>query len=309
MEYNEVYDDNWNKIAEAKKKKPYTSITKDAGDIDYNIKMFNQRWGDIVFDHSYLNGTIDSGSTDSLGSAGTSADASAEGGFGESVINEAKDRTIRRYYIRPQNVYCSTKKDILRTLVKSEDQNCTVYSLKNLNDKNEVSKLTTGDILYYYDDRVLYDKNHVQVIDYNLSIGKEEKRKKYTGEIDQVPEAELKKTYDDRLIEPLADTDVDEALNQDFAFVNARGQELTEDGEPLEYTCCICGQDCEGYGNNPEPYMPAYDKEGNRQYCCQSCNLHFVIPARLEQANVDNNSKEKVAESKNSCYNNKKVEK
>ena len=93
----------------------------------------------------------------------------------------------------------------------------------------------------------------------------------------------------------------------DYAFVNAKGQELTEDGEPLEYTCCICRQDCEGYGNNPEPYMPAYDKEGNRQYCCRSCNLHFVIPARLEQANVDNNSKEKVAESKNSCYN-KEVE-
>ena len=60
----------------------------------------------------------------------------------------------------------------------------------------------------------------------------------------------------------------------DFDDINAYGEKLTEAKESF---CCICGEPIEGYGNNPEPYMSA--EEGR---CCDSCNVRFVIPARLE---------------------------
>ena len=37
--------------------------------------------------------------------------------------------------------------------------------------------------------------------------------------------------------------------------------------------CCICGEEYEGYGNNPWPV-----KEGR---CCNDCNNNVVIPARI----------------------------
>lgn len=40
------------------------------------------------------------------------------------------------------------------------------------------------------------------------------------------------------------------------------------------YTCCICGESFEGYGNNPEPI-----KQDGR--CCDNCNMMEVVPARL----------------------------
>ena len=41
-------------------------------------------------------------------------------------------------------------------------------------------------------------------------------------------------------------------------------------------TCCICGKEFTGYGNNPSPV-----KEKGR--CCDECNATVVIPKRLEQ--------------------------
>ena len=39
-------------------------------------------------------------------------------------------------------------------------------------------------------------------------------------------------------------------------------------------TCCICGKQFEGYGNNPHPVR----KSGE---CCNDCNQDFVIPERI----------------------------
>ena len=44
-------------------------------------------------------------------------------------------------------------------------------------------------------------------------------------------------------------------------------------GYDLEYTCCICGKNYRGYGNNPYPL----EKTGR---CCDSCN-NKVIEARF----------------------------
>lgn len=38
--------------------------------------------------------------------------------------------------------------------------------------------------------------------------------------------------------------------------------------------CCLCGQEYEGWGNNPYPLAT----EGE---CCDSCNMAKVIPARI----------------------------
>jgi len=69
--------------------------------------------------------------------------------------------------------------------------------------------------------------------------------------------------------------EIDNPFTLDFAAVNAYGEILTE-GKDDKYTCCICGEECTGYGNNPEPFK----HEGR---CCDACNLKFVIPARLAQ--------------------------
>lgn len=47
-----------------------------------------------------------------------------------------------------------------------------------------------------------------------------------------------------------------------------------------EYVCCICGKTKEGYGNNPWPI-----KEYSEGRCCDGCNEHIVIPARLNEYN------------------------
>jgi len=44
-------------------------------------------------------------------------------------------------------------------------------------------------------------------------------------------------------------------------------------------TCCICGAEFYGYGNNPEPAIVVEDYKKDR--CCDSCNENVVIPARL----------------------------
>ena len=43
----------------------------------------------------------------------------------------------------------------------------------------------------------------------------------------------------------------------------------------MKKTCCLCGVEFEGYGNNPAPV-----KESGE--CCDRCNAEKVIAARLE---------------------------
>ena len=42
----------------------------------------------------------------------------------------------------------------------------------------------------------------------------------------------------------------------------------------MKKTCCLCGGEFEGHGNNPAPAK----EEGS---CCDRCNAEKVIPARL----------------------------
>jgi hypothetical protein len=245
---------------------------------------------------------------------------------------------VRRYYIRPQNIFCSNKAEILKALIELDDANCSVYTLNNLGDDKDVSKLMNSDIIYYYDDGILYDKNHVKVMDYDLSIKKEEERKHFAN-VDAAPDNEFKAEYEDRMTDvteleedyvldafnncdyevidacerdnqvivtlnhnvadvevaaeqlmtclaeagiPTIDwntngsnvfifeLDADNVFNLDFDDVNVFGEKLTE---AVANLCCICGEELEGAGNNPEPYMSA--DEGR---CCSGCHLKFVQP-------------------------------
>ena len=117
----------------------------------------------------------------------------------EIPLNEAK-RYVKRYYVRPLNIFCGNKEDIIQALIRAGDQNCSVYSLKNLTDHEDVHLLQPSDIIYYWDDHVLYDKNHVQVMDYDLFVKHEEERKK-VGNIDAVSDAAFSAMYDDRATE------------------------------------------------------------------------------------------------------------
>lgn len=173
-------------VLEAKrkrKKKPYSSVSYTTGDISLNIGRFNQAMG------------TDFATTDSVG-----------GG-----LCEAK-RYVRRYYIRPQNIFCSNKAEIIKALIELDDKNCSVYTLNNLGDDKDVSKLMNSDIIYYYDDGILYDKNKVKVMDYDLSIKKEEERKKFAN-VDSASDKEFKAEYEDRMTDV---TELEEDFDNDF---------------------------------------------------------------------------------------------
>lgn len=235
-----------NKLEEAKRKKrklPYSSVSYTTSDIGLNIDRFNQAFG--------------------------TAEGSEVGIGGCGSLCEAK-RYVRRYYIRPQNIFCSNKAEIIKTLIELDDSNCSVYTLNNLGDDKDVSKLMNSDIIYYYDDGILYDKNKVKVMDYDLSIKKEEERKHFAN-VDKASDKEFKDEYEDRMTDA---TELEEAFNLDFDDINVFGEKLTEAKEQF---CCICGEPIDGYGNNPEPYTSADDGR-----CCDSCNIRFVIPARLD---------------------------
>lgn len=111
-------------------------------------------------------------------------------------LTEAK-RYVRRYYIRPQDIFASNKNEILKALIDIGDQNCSVYTLNNLGDIKDVNKLTTDDIIYYYDDGILYDKNHIRIMDYNLAIKHEENRDKVNTK--QISDRAFNQIYDDRM--------------------------------------------------------------------------------------------------------------
>jgi hypothetical protein len=185
-------------------------------------------------------------------------------------LTEAK-RYVRRYYIRPQNRFASNKAEIIKILIELGNENCSIYTLNNLGDEKDVSKLMNSDIIYYYDDGILYDKNRVKVMDYDLSIKKEENRKHFAN-VDKAPDKEFKAEYSDRMTDA---TELEEdAFSLTFEDYNVYGEKLTEAKENF---CCICGEPIEDYGNNPEPFMSAGEGQ-----CCQGCNLKFVVPMRLE---------------------------
>ena len=52
--------------------------------------------------------------------------------------------------------------------------------------------------------------------------------------------------------------------------------------QDLPYECVLCGQDFQGFGNNPSPLYEVGDGEGR---CCDGCNVS-VIDTRLTQAGL-----------------------
>lgn len=175
----------------AKKRLPCDSVSCTTGDIALNIGRFNQAMGTAE------------GQEVGIGGAGSLAE--------EVELQEAK-RYVRRYYIRPQNIFCSNKAEILKALIELDDANCSVYTLNNLGDEKDVTKLMNSDIIYYYDDGILYDKNRVKVMDYDLSIKKEEDRKHFAN-VDKAPEKEFKAEYEDRMTDA---TELEEEFNNEL---------------------------------------------------------------------------------------------
>ena len=72
--------------------------------------------------------------------------------------------------------------------------------------------------------------------------------------------------------------------------------------------CCICqesikptylGKDYDGNdaywyeGNNPEPIAPITNEKGERNSCCNECNAHIVIPARMTEITLATKGKGK----------------
>lgn len=169
------------------KKYPFSSIIYTTGDVGLNIDRFNKAMGSFGLEH-------DSAGSDEA-DAGDFGSVGGDSGCCEA-LTEAK-RYVRRYYIRPFNEFCSNKAEIIKALINHEGQNCTVYTLNNLGDEKDVTKLMNNDIIYYYDDGILYDKNHVRIFDYDLSVKREEDRKK----LDKVDDEskEFKDTYEDRM--------------------------------------------------------------------------------------------------------------
>ena len=165
-----------------KKKMPCDSVSYTTGNINLNIDKFNQAAGTAF---------------------GAVSNEGAEGG----TLCEAK-RYVRRYYIRPMNIFCSNKAEIIKALIDIGNKDCSIYTLNNLGDDKDVSKLMNNDIIYYYDDGILYDKNKVKVMDYDLSIKKEEERKHFTN-VDKTPEKEFKAEYSDRMTDV---TELEESL-------------------------------------------------------------------------------------------------
>ena len=47
------------------------------------------------------------------------------------------------------------------------------------------------------------------------------------------------------------------------------------------YICCLCGEEHEGFGNNPYPLCEEGDIESR---CCDDCNTRLVISARIAKS-------------------------
>ena len=198
------------------KKRKYDSVSYLTGDIGLNIDFFNKRMG----------------TADTLTDIATPDGAVGEGGDGAGEVSgglcESK-RYVRRYYIRPQNIFCSNKAEILKALIELDDANCSVYTLNNLGDEKDVSKLMSSDIIYYYDDGILYDKNRVKVMDYDLSIKKEENRRHFAN-VDKATEKEFKNAYEDRMTDA---TELEESYTDALACsgYDIIGADFTDKGD------------------------------------------------------------------------------
>ena len=237
-------------ITEAKKrkKKKYAdSVSITTGDIEYNIRQFNKRMGTDFPGNDNNNPSTAESDFDNAASAAIEA-----GGVSESMkINEATKREIKRYYIRPQNIFCSTKTDILKALADSKDKNCSVYSLKRLEDHDDVHKLTNNDIIYYYDNNVLYDKNHVQVLDYDLYVKHEEERPHLN--VDSISNSEFAKNYDDRM----TDLSIEESLTE------SQAQEISREYKILNR---MYGEDIEELVYGKDGFMQSRYPEGFKDF-------------------------------------------
>ena len=175
-----------------------SSITYTTGDPDLNIAFFNKQMG-TDFESDKLAFTQD----DLNDSSDLAMEVCSGDGCG-GALAEAK-RETKRYYIRPQNIFCANKSDVLRALTEIDTENCSVYTLKNLEDHDDIHLLTNKDIIYYYDNEILYDKNHVKIMDYKLSIKNEEERKNFAGDTDSVSDATFRDEYEDRLTDRTLD--------------------------------------------------------------------------------------------------------
>lgn len=274
---------NINKLTEAKKKKRKIKVTYSTGYPAYDLEMFNKRFDGMPNGSWDVKVNKELGDLGVISPDGSSVVDSGEIAGGEGVnenmnLNEAK-RYVRRYYIKPINKFCSTKTDIINYLIEYNEQDCTIYTLNNLIDNDDVSKLTSKDIIYFYEDGILYDKNHMKLMDYDLAVKNEEERERIN--IEKASEKDLKRVYADRIIgaefeESISQKKIYEStheLDLDFDDIDIYGKTLRESKKEV---CCICGEDLDGYGNNPEPY-----KQSGK--CCDACNIKFVIPARLEE--------------------------
>ena len=241
------------RIREAKKrKKKYDSMYFTTGDPKYEADFFNKHAG------TYLPGSVNAEScsqADTIlaqspdGASSVECSASSEGsmsaggessggeGMSENMkINEAK-RYVRRYYARPMNKFASNKDEVIRILLDADKagKNCSIYTLNNLVDNDDVTKLTPKDIIYYYDDGVLYDKNHVKVMDYELKIKHEEKRD--VIDPDKVSDNTFEDTYDDRITDKTGkDIDVlTESVDIQKLAYNRAADMANKNGKPVIY--------------------------------------------------------------------------
>ena len=223
------------------------------------------------------------------GENASSADvgASGEGGVGlgeskkfsgghskEKFRPDMNTRYVRRYFIRPQNIFCSNKEDVLNALIEFEDQDMTIYTMNNLPDGNkDTTKLTDDDVIYFYEDGILMDKNGVKILPL-IKIRDEENRDEV--DIKTASDKTLKQVYADRV------TGLSEEQNRvpshefdlDFDSFNAYGEKLVE-GKVVDGICCICGEKFEGEGNEASPY-----KTGK---CCNFCYDKFVAPMESDE--------------------------
>ena len=158
----------------------------------------------------------DAGTSEASGDIGGGEGGSEGASMGESLKLQEAKRYVKRYYVRPQNIFCSNKEEILKALVQVGDQNCSVYSLKSLADHDDVHLLKPSDIIYYYDDGILYDKNHVKVLDYDLFVKHEENRTKINPKT--ASDQTFRKVYSDRLTTTtqLEEDAVDNCIDQQF---------------------------------------------------------------------------------------------
>lgn len=47
-----------------------------------------------------------------------------------------------------------------------------------------------------------------------------------------------------------------------------------------KHTCCFCGKEFAGWGNNPDCWDNREFQEDER--CCDDCDITVVIPARMK---------------------------